>query len=509
MTKSIVGLCARVAGGAMVLAGCATRGGIDQRALAPIVAPGTPLAIERVPLPTGARATAVWLGAEGSGLIALGDGRILAVDARGGVHAVDRLPGAQAIVAPVSAFAPRTVDEPLGLMAGGAISVQGGLLRRVPLPAFLSDARAFAPFGDGALWATPSGLYATRGDQWITVETAAGGVRDATAILDMRGAAPNDARDAWVLGTGAVRKLRIAGDASPRAIWIDVAPGVDLGAVRAIARMDDTHGAIASGRGITVVGPGEIRTFHGGPADGPPEALGGGGGWAWIGWGGQVLRTDGNRWESLAGGMSFAGASAIAVEDAAGAAALILDATGGVLRIVAADAMRSSGLVDGATLFDTRVEVEALPTRVAGLKSVEFMLDGKVVSVRKEAPWGWATDGSRGRDLKTLAFGAHRLDITGRYDGGNTLRRSLRFNYVSPLGRVPSYATDVAPIFTAHCARCHATGLARDLSSYSALSEQAPLVRASVRESRMPPDILLDPASVAVITAWADGDAPK
>jgi hypothetical protein len=34
-------------------------------------------------------------------------------------------------------------------------------------------------------------------------------------------------------------------------------------------------------------------------------------------------------------------------------------------------------------------------------------------------------------------------------------------------------------------------------------------VRAAVRERRMPPDILLDPTSTAILTAWVDGGTPR
>ncbi len=52
------------------------------------------------------------------------------------------------------------------------------------------------------------------------------------------------------------------------------------------------------------------------------------------------------------------------------------------------------------------------------------------------------------------------------------------------------------------------TGVARDLATYERLRAQAPMVRAAVREQRMPPDLLLDAASVALVTAWIDGDSP-
>ncbi|WP_198102375.1 hypothetical protein, partial [Clostridioides difficile] len=86
-------------------------------------------------------------------------------------------------------------------------------------------------------------------------------------------------------------------------------PGVELGKARAIARVDPARGAIASALGVTIVAPGSIKVYEGDAKDGAPDALGGGGGWAWVGWGGQLLRTDGDKWESLVGGLALGASS--------------------------------------------------------------------------------------------------------------------------------------------------------------------------------------------------------
>ncbi len=483
--------------------GCASVGGIEHRALAPEVK--APLVAERVALPAGATATAAWIGSQGNGLIALRDGRVLAIDARGEVRSVDRIPGEapRPNEAPIVAFAARDRGNPLGLVAGGALAFQGGMLRRASLPAFLADARAFAPIGSEALWATPNGLYATRGDQWIDVQGAGGGLKD---VVDLVPIGEGARRETWVLRGGVVQRLRVD---SSGVTWIEAAPGVDVGPVSAIARIDPTRGAIASARGVTIVAPGSIRVFDGDARDGAPGAIGGGGGWAWVGWSGQLLRTDGDRWESLVSGVSLGASARIAVDEGAGASALVIDASGGVIRVVAEEALRASGIVDGALLLDTRIELEAIAPRPADLERVRFLVDGKEIAARTEAPWGWASDGGRTRDLRDLGFGAHRIDVVAHYKGGATLKRAIAFDYVSPLGRVPTYGADVVPIFAARCGRCHANGVARDLTTYAALSGQAAAVRASVRESRMPPDILLDATSVAIITAWVDGGAKR
>lgn len=482
--------------------GCASSGGIEHRALAPELR--APLVAERVQLPAGATATAAWIGAQGDGLVALRDGRVLAIDARGVVRPVDRVPGEapRANESPIVAFAVRDRGSPLAILPGGALAFQGGMLRRASLPSFLSDARAFAPLGAEALWATPNGLYASRGDRWIDVQ-AAGEVRD---VVDLVPIGEGDRRDVWVLRDGAVQRLRVDGDGVK---WIEAAPGVELGKARAIARVDPARGAIASALGVTIVAPGSIKVYEGDAKDGAPDALGGGGGWAWVGWGGQLLRTDGDKWESLVGGLALGASSRIAVDEGTGATALVVDASGGVVRVVVEEALRVSGIVDGALVLDTKVELEALAPRADRLASVRFVVDGREVVVRREAPWGWADDGGRVRDLVGLGFGAHKVDVIATYKDASTSKRSIAFDYASPLGRVPTFGADVVPIFAARCGRCHANGVARDLTTYAAMSAQAAAVRSSVREQRMPPDILLDATSVAIITAWVDGGAKR
>jgi hypothetical protein len=222
-----------------------------------------------------------------------------------------------------------------------------------------------------------------------------------------------------------------------------------------------------------------------------------------------VLRTDGESWQSLASGLALDAHARVAVDGATGASAIVIDAAGHVVRIEAEDALRSSGLEDGAPLLDTRAELEVVPPRGARIASLAFVLDGKPLVSRTQAPWGWGADGVRALDLTSIGFGPHRVDLTARLADGRTLSRAIRFTYVSRLGRVPTYDRDVAPLYAAHCARCHGNGVAHDLDGYDALAGEAGAVRKALREARMPPDILLDPVSIDVFTAWADGDTPR
>jgi hypothetical protein len=477
------------------LAACGSAAVIEERAVSPSL--HIPVVAERIDLPAGAHAVAAWLAPQGSGFIALSDGRIFAVDVEGHAQRVDRVPGETGETLVVSAFGDRGSGQALGFGSGGAVSFEGGLVRRTRLPTFINSPRAFANLRSDALWATSDDLYARHGDRWLRVEGGAG-ISELVAT-----GAPGEA---WVRTGTSLRRLRID---DPGVTWLDAAPGVDLGAVKGIANVDARRNVVASARGITIVSPDRIRIFHAYSEDGLPEVVGGGGGWAWVGWRGQILRTDGERWESLARGLTFGPHARIAVDDESGANALVIDEGGNAFRVEVEETLRASGVTDGSITFDTRLALEMLTSRSGALKSVSFFVDKHPFSSRKEAPWGWGADGARVADLKEISFGRHTIDVVARDRNNREVTRKLQFEYRSPLGRVPSYEKDIAPLYKARCAGCHANGVARDLSTYGALTGQATLVRAAVREGRMPPDVLLDAASTRLFTAWVDGNTPK
>lgn len=482
------------------LVACGGAAAIEERAVSPSAC--SPLVAERIVLPEGAHAVAVWVAPQGSGFIALRDGRILAVDLGGHVHLVDRVPGETGEALVVSDFGDRGSGQALGIGSGGAVSFEGGLVRRARLPSFVNSPRAFANLGSEALWATSNDLFASHAGKWLSVDAGA----------EISELVPSGAPgEAWVRAGSSLRRLRIddGPTAVPRVTWLEAAPGVDLGAIKGIASVDARRNAVASARGITIVSPDRIRIFHGEIDDGLPEVIGGGGGWAWVGWRGQLLRTDGERWESLARGLTFGPHARIAVDDETGANALVIDEAGNAFRVEVEETLRASGLSDGAVAYDTRLELEMLTSRPGALKSISFSVDKSLVSSRKEAPWGWGVDGARAVDLKGISFGQHTIDVVARDRNDREVTRKLRFEYRSPLGRAPSYEKDILPLYKARCARCHANGVARDLSTYGALSGQATLVRAAVREGRMPPDILLDAASTRLFTSWVDGETPR
>jgi len=523
-----------------LLLGCASSAAIQDRSVS---APArTPKLAQHVLLPPGAKAVAVFAQSGGEGIIALADGRFLSVGTRGDVHPIDRLPGepAREGESPVSSFSARGPDEAIAIIPGGALAIERGIVHREPLAPFLRTPRAFAALGENdVLWGTAAGLYANYTNRWFALDAPsswglpAGALDSVAQIIPFAfQGSPRGARDAWIrTGTRLLRVHLEPGTAGvPAVTWIDPTPGVALGAVQSIARVDLGRGAVTSERGVTLAGEGSIHTFHEEPRAGLPGALAGGGGWAWVAWNGQILRTDGETWESLAEGVAMGPGARIAVDEGTGSFALVLDGAGGVSRIQAEDALFSSGLASGATVFDTKVELEVLPTNLdavpdgrtpvastSQLARVTFAIDGKELSTRTSAPWGWGEGGARTSELSFLSFGPHRVDIrahlviggAAKDEPARDLTRTIRFDYASPLGRVPSYEADIAPLYDARCGRCHSGGVASDLSSYERLASQASQVRASIREGRMPPDLQLDAVSSRMFTAWVDGHTPK
>ncbi len=393
--------------------------------------------------------------------------------------------------------------------------MQNGVVRSAQIPAFLTGARAFSPWFGEALWAATDGLYASDGARWLRLDDAAGAVRGASSVAVFTGPSPGEGREAWVVANGSLRRVRSAAGAVS---WVDLPESLAtrMGTVREVASMSPLAGAATSERGLTLFGPFGVRWFERAARDGVtppgPVALGAGGGWAWVLWNGDVLRTDGDRVESLATGVMEGDRTRISVDEATGASALVADQTGALLLLDAQETLRVSGFSDGVTVFDPRLELEAVESPRQHFERVRYFLDGDEmmpVAERTSAPWGWGADGRRALDVPRLRFGAHQVTVVARNNEGAELRRTLRFAYASALGRVPSYATDVAPIYRARCARCHSNGVAIDLTGYEGMRRAAPIVRQSVREQRMPPDLLLDPTAAAVITAWIDGATPE
>ena len=495
-----------------------------------------PAALTPVVLPDGEPVVAQWVSPEGDAVLATRGGALYGIDVYGAVREIERIPGDPRLPgdAPVGLITERDAQTPLLLSPSGGSLVLDGWAQRAQLPAILRGARAHARWGAEALWATGAALYATDGPRWLQIDRGDRPVTDVVAMVP--GAVSDAAREAWVLREGgALETLRVTAQGDTRsARWGEALPGFSVGVVRAIAasgddrylsRRDDLLRVRASGLVERLRVPGEL---------GGPVALTPAGPWLWAAWdngpeGVNLGRINpASSVEMIARGVQpFARrVGAVTVRLAADgergeSAVLTLRAMespddGGApaeasrtLRVVVLPRVALGGVAEGGAVTFAQVPLRALPPRPDAVVGVDFALDGTRLETVTAPPFAWGGGGRLVRDLPTLEFGAHTATVTVRYAGAEPLRRERRFSYLSPLGRVPTYATDIAPVYESRCARCHSSGIARDLRGYDRLSAQAPTVAQALLSRRMPPDLAVDEPTVLLFTSWIAGGAPR
>jgi hypothetical protein len=108
--------------------------------------------------------------------------------------------------------------------------------------------------------------------------------------------------------------------------------------------------------------------------------------------------------------------------------------------------------------------------------------------------------------LAALSPGWHTLSIGAQALGGEAERR-VHFEYRASMQPALSFASDVQPIYSARCAKCHDAGPGHALSTYEEwLADRSQIVRAVV-ELRMPADGPLEPAQIETVQRWAAGGA--
>jgi hypothetical protein len=338
-------------------------------------------------------------------------------------------------------------------------------------------------------------------------------ITDATAVV----AAPvqGATRDAWVLrASGELLRLRVTpgmGDAV-EVVWSEPAPGLPVGMVKAIATYG-AHRYLARADDILRVdAAGAIERIRVPGMSAGPVGFALGGRWLWIAWGGAAMsavgRFDGTRVEVVGRGL-FAQTLRVAANRATGDVALLVDGTR-VRRIVTEAAPQVQGFAEGAAVTEARLPLQVFPPTPAGVTSVTFSLDGTMLERVMTPPFRWGIGGADlYRSLPTLRFGDHTVEAVIAYNGADELRVRRTFRYLSPLGRVPTYAADVRPLYEMACARCHSTNIARDLRGYSRLADMAPIIAGVVQSRRMPPDLTLDTPSIQLVTAWVAGGAPE
>lgn len=495
-----------------------------------------PASLTPVVLPNNDPVVAQWVSPEGDAVLATRGGALHGVDVYGAVREIERIPGDPALPGdvPVGLITERDPQTPLLLTPSGGLLVQDGWAQRAQLPAILRGARAHARWGAEALWATGSALYATDGPRWLQIDRGERPVTDVVAMVS--GAITDGAREAWVLREGgALETLRVTAVGDSRsARWNEPLPGFTVGTVRAIAalgdarylsRRDDILRVRASGLVERLRVPGEL---------GGPLALTPAGPWLWAAWdngseGVNLGRINpAGSIEMIARGVQpFARrVGALTVRLAADAErgetavltlrAMVTPEDGGApaeavrtLRVVVLPRVALGGVAEGGAVTFARVPLRALPPRPDAVEAVDFALDGTRIETVTTAPFAWGGSGRLLRDLPTLEFGPHTVAVTVRYRGADALRRERRFSYLSPLGRVPTYAADIAPIYESRCARCHSSGIARDLRGYDRLSAQAPTVAQALLSRRMPPDLAVDEPTVLLFTSWIAGGTPR
>lgn len=454
-------------------------------------------------LPDAAGTLFAAVGPDGHGVIADAQGRFFAVDAYGAVTAVPALP--QATGRSVRGAVERASGELLALTDDGALGALGGWVQTVPLPAFLRAARARISLGDSAIWATPTGLFASVGDTWLRLDRSGAAVTDITALLPLGG--DGDVLDLWALrADGALLRVRRRGEA---VTWSDALPGVP-GPVRAIAlhgdhryisRDEDLLRVTQGGALERVRIPGKVRG---------PSVMVSAGAWLWLVWTDEVeaavARWDGDGVVEVLGRGGPLRAPRLAVDSARGDIALLTDGASAT-HLVAEATVRTTGLTDGATVTSPSLRLRVEPPAPWRVEGVDIALDGTRVASDDAAPFSWSESGAR--TFADLAFGDHVLTLTTRYRGAAATRTAIRFRYASPLGRAVTYASDVAPIYRTHCARCHSTGVARDLDGYERLRAQSVAALDALTARRMPPDFSIDSTTLRVFTAWIGSGLPR
>ncbi len=470
----------------------------------------TPAAFHDVALPTGVTPLLPWVIAAGRGYVISTTGRVFTVDAYGAALELERLAGESATPreAPANAVTELTDGEPTVLTRDGAIVVRAGTFRRAALPTLLADARVVARWSNESLWATGAGLYSTLGARWLRLDRAGAPVTDVTAIAV--GPTTGTTREAWVLRQGgALHRIRMTArsDGAADVVWSDPVVGLDPGPVRAIASLGTSRLMARADDLLRVDERGRLERLRVPGVFTGPSALVPAGRAVWIFWRGgaeSVLgRFDGERLTVYARGLP--GDDLRVAADGAQGNTVLLVGNGRVRRLVTEPTVLVTGFADGTVTTEPRLAFQVDPPVPATVTDVTFLLDDVPVERVMAAPFRWGAGGALYRAMPTLPFGPHTVVANVSYRDGNTLSVRRTFTYLSPLGRVPTYEADVAPLYETACARCHSTNIARDLRGYSRLADMAPSIAEVVESRRMPPDLTLDTPSMRVFTAWVSG----
>jgi hypothetical protein len=454
-----------------------------------------------LPLPTDVAECFAWVAPDGDALLAARDGRLFAADGYGVLRSVPAGPEVTGAFT-VRAIVERGPGDPLAVTDGDALAARDGWAQRVFLPTMLRGARDRGRWSDAALWATPTGVYFTDGPQWLRLDRGGAPVTDVRAVL------PLDARDglreAWALRGDTLEAVSLRGRA---VTWAPPVPGLALGPVRAIALHRGSRYIARSTDLLRLTPDGAVERVRAPGFFAGPAAMASAGPWLWMVWSGDaeaaVARYDGDGVFEVLGRGGPLRAPRISADSTRGDIAVVTDGAT-ALRVEVAAAVRLRGFAEGAVLTSPRLALTAEPPAPWRVESVDFSVDGVRVASATAAPFVWG-DGVATRELPDLAFGAHVVAVNVRYRGAPATRLTRSFTYASPIGRAPTWEADIRPIFEAHCARCHATGVARDLRGYARFRAQATAIRGAMEGRRMPPDFSVDAPTIQLLGAWIGG----
>lgn len=251
-----------------------------------------------------------------------------------------------------------------------------------------------------------------------------------------------------------------------------------------------------------------------------PHKLLASGRFAWMQADDQLYRYDGDSkaWAQVQGLESAA--SLLSVDSAGSAWVRVGTRT---LSIAPSVVPRVRGLFQAARVFDSQLVVEASLPTVQPLDSLTWDLDGVTsqalaltAGVVGSGPTAGQTFHSLGGvevggvlkplSFSTLADGWHTLTVAAT-SGEVTSYRRLHFEFLGSSNATVSWDQDIRQLGVDRCSKCHAAGTAPELITYEQWRNNAALIASAVRDSRMPADGPLDPASVAAMVRWVNGGA--
>ena len=384
----------------------------------------------------------------------------------------------------VNALRAETASVASVVADGGLWVLRNG--RRVSVSApFAPQATATAcgSLGDAGFVLAGSGLFERTGDTWLQWSGL-------DALLDQRVQLMD--RDGACLTAGDTLHLR-AGD-------LEVWALTDTAATQ-IVFIDDADTAVLRESQLLVLSNGALvdDVTNGGQwafAEGDIEALGAAGTYAWMRVGTTLVRFDGREFRQA----GTVGSNATLLPFAAGGLWVVDD--GFACAIQPRNMIRVEGIIPGVVVTATTTAFEA---RVFDeTEDVRLQYAGTNVQ-----PIGSAS--GRRRYAVEIAPGWTTL----RFTTASGAERTLELRGAEPAAQTPGWATDIQPIYVAHCsaAGCHvpeSTSLAPSLDTFEAWVRRAAAIQTRVVEQRdMPPAAAQGPTwnedAIQTIADWLAG----